>query len=62
MIERYSLKEMKDIWELESKFGFYLNVEIAVCEAYNKLGQIPDEALKQIKEKASFSVSRIDEI
>lgn len=62
MINRYCLEEMKNLWELESKFGFYLKVEIAVCEAYHKLGLIPDEALKDIKEKASFSVERIDEI
>lgn len=62
MIERYSLEEMKNLWELNSKFGFYLDVELAVCEAYNKLGKIPDEALKAIKEKAFFSVERIDEI
>ena len=62
MIERYCRKEMKDIWELEAKFGTYLNVEIAACEAYNELGKIPGEALKQIKEKAAFSVERIDEI
>ena len=62
MIERYSLQEMKDIWELESKFSYYLKVEIAVCEAYNKLGKIPDDALAQIKQRAAFSVKRIDEI
>ena len=49
MIERYSLPEMKNIWELESKFGYYLNVELAVCDAYNRLGEIPDVALKEIK-------------
>ena len=62
MIERNSLQEMKDIWELESKFSYYLKVEIAVCEAYNKLGKIPDDALAQIKQRAAFSVKRIDEI
>ena len=62
MIERYSRKEISKIWDLESKFNYYLKVELAVCEAYNRLGKIPDEALKQIKEKASFSISRIDEI
>ena len=62
MIERYSLKEMKDIWELESKFQYYLNVELAVCEAYNELGKIPDSDLMQIKEKADFTVERIDKI
>jgi len=62
MIERYSREEMKHLWELESKFGFYLQVELAVCDAYNKLGKISDEDLRIIKEKASFSVERIDEI
>lgn len=62
MIERYSREEMKKIWDLNSKFQYYLNVELAICKAYNKLGQIPDEAIKEISSKASFSVERIDEI
>lgn len=62
MIERYSREDVKKIWELEQKFQYYLNVELAVCEAYSKLGQIPAENLDQIREKASFSVERIDEI
>ena len=62
MIERYSREEIKRIWDLEVKFDYYLRVELAVCEAYAKLGQIPQDALSQIKEKASFSVERIDEI
>ncbi len=62
MIDRYSLPEMKNIWTLESKFNYYLQVELAVCKAYRKLGEIPDSALKEIEEKASFSVERIDEI
>lgn len=62
MIERYSRKEMKNIWELENKFRRFLDVEIAVCEAYNKLGRIPDENLEEIKATANFDVNRIDEI
>ena len=62
MIDRYSRKEMKNIWELEQKFQYYLKVELAVCEAYFKLGQIPADNLKAIKNKASFTVERIDEI
>ena len=62
MIERYSREEIKKIWDLESKFNYYLRVELAVCEAYAKLGKIPKTNLEQIKEKASFSVERIDEI
>lgn len=62
MIERYCREEMKKIWEPEEKFGYYLKTEIAVCEAYNKTGIIPDEAMKEIKEKAAFSIERINEI
>ena len=62
MIDRYSREEMKKIWELETKFKYYLDVELAVCKAYNKLGQIPDNALNDILSKAGFSVDRIDEI
>lgn len=47
---------------MDSKFSYYLRVELAVCEAYNKLGQIPDDALEHIKKTASFDVKRIDEI
>ena len=62
MIERYSREEMKNIWELNSKFKYYLDVELAVCKAYNKAGQIPDNVLEEIIKKADFSVQRIDEI
>lgn len=62
MIERYSRKEVASIWDLDTKFDYYLRVELAVCEAYAQLGLIPEEALKSIKEKASFTIERIDEI
>ncbi len=62
MIDRYSREEIKKIWDLNAKFNYYLKVELAVCEAYSKIGQIPTEALKEIKQKAAFSVQRIDEI
>ena len=62
MIERYSREEIKHIWNLEEKFNYYLKVELAVCDAYCKLGKIPQNNLEQIKEKASFSLDRIDEI
>ncbi len=62
MIERYSREEIKKIWDLEVKFAYYLKVELAVCEAYYQLGVIPGENLREIREKASFTVERIDEI
>ena len=62
MIDRYSRKEIKRIWELDEKFNYYLQVEIAVCEAYAKLGKIPQKNLDEIKKNASFTVERINEI
>ena len=62
MIERYTRERMKKVWGLENKFRCCLEAEIAVCRAYNKLGEIPDDALKEIEEKADFSIERIDEI
>ncbi len=62
MIARYTRPEMARIWTLENKYQKWLEVELAVCEAWNKLGVIPDSALLKIKERATFSVKRIDEI
>ena len=62
MIDRYSREEIKKIWDLESKFQYYLKVELAVCDAYAKLGEIPKNILDNIKKKASFTIERIDEI
>ena len=62
MINRYSREEISHIWDLGVKFDYYLRVELAVCEAYAKLGQIPESALNEIKQKASFTVEKIDEI
>lgn len=62
MIDRYSREEMKKIWDLNSKFNYYLKVEIAVCEAYAKEGKFPKKDIAELKKKATFSVERIDEI
>lgn len=62
MIKRYSREKMEKIWDLQSKFQYYLNVELAVCEAYSELGQIPNTAVTEIKKLAKFDLNRIDEI
>ncbi|MBM4445777.1 MAG: adenylosuccinate lyase [Chloroflexi bacterium] len=61
MIERYSRPQMKKIWSEENKFNKWLQVEIAVCEAWAEIGSIPKEAIPKIK-KAGFSLERIGEI
>lgn len=53
---------MGDLWSEESKFAAYLQVEIAVVEAYEELGMIPSEAVRHIKENARIDVKRIEEI
>lgn len=53
---------MRDVWTEENKFNAYLEVEILSCEAWSQLGVIPAEDVEKIREKAGFSVARIQEI
>jgi adenylosuccinate lyase len=62
MIERYTRPEMGAVWTDDNKYRKWLEVEIAVCEAWARLGKIPKPALRDIRRKAGFSVARIDEI
>lgn len=62
MIDRYCRTELKKIWNLDSKFEYYLKVELAVCEAYSDLKLFPADVLSKIKKKAKFSLERIDKI
>jgi len=61
VIERYSRPEMKKVWSDESKFGKWLKVEVAVCEAWAELGAIPEEAMPKIK-AARYNLKRMAEI
>ena len=62
MIDRYSREEIKKIWDINSKFQYYLNVELAVCDAYAQLGTFPKDDIEKLKKQAKFSIERIDEI
>ncbi len=62
MIERYSRKEMAELWSLENRYNAWLEVELAVCEAWFEQGQIDKESMETIREKAAFDVDRIAEI
>jgi len=61
MIERYTRPQMKRVWSDESKFAKWLEVEIAVCEAWAELGVIPREAVPKIK-LARVNLKRMEEI
>jgi len=60
MIERYSRPQMKKIWSEENKFDQWLRVEIAVCEAWAELSEIPRKDIVKIR-KASYNLNRIAE-
>jgi len=62
MIPRYTRPEMGKIWTDQRKFETWLEIELLVCEALSQLGEIPTEAVKEIRKKASFDIQRIDEI
>jgi adenylosuccinate lyase len=62
MIERYTLPKMGKIWESHNRFSKWLQVEILVCEAMAKQGMIPPKSLENIKQKARFSIGRIQKI
>jgi len=61
MIDRYTRKEMAKIWAQEEKFNLWLRIELLACEAWKKLGIIPDKDFRKIK-NAKFNMERIAEI
>ena len=62
MIERYTRPEMGKLWDDETRFKTWLEVELAVCEAWHALGVIDADSMSQIRRKAGFDLSRIYEI
>ncbi len=62
MIDRYTRPEMGAVWTEENKYRRWLEVEIAVCEAWEQIGTVPSEAVARIKEKARFDADRIADI
>ncbi|USS93431.1 adenylosuccinate lyase [Fructilactobacillus ixorae] len=59
MIERYTRAPMKQIWSMQNQYQSWLDVEIAIDEAWNKLGLIPDADLAAIQQKAKFDPDEI---
>ena len=62
MIERYTLPDIGKIWSDENKYTKWLQIELLVCEALAKRGEIPLKSLINIKKKAKFNLKRILEI
>lgn len=65
MIPRYSRPEMVSIWEPQTRFKIWFEIEAHACDALAEIGVIPKESAKNIWDKAgnvTFNVDRIDEI
>lgn len=62
MIPRYTLPEMAEIWTDETRYALWTRVEVAVCRAMAKRGQIPREAFETIEARARVDAQRVLEI
>jgi adenylosuccinate lyase len=59
MIDRYSRKELRNIWSDENKYKIWLDIELAAAEAMERLNIIPKGVVKKVKSKAKINVARI---
>ena len=62
MIDRYSRKELKEIWLDKNRFSIWLKIEIAAAEAMEKFKMIPKGVVKKIKAKAKIAVNKITKL
>lgn len=62
MIERYTRPVMGRIWTDENRYAAWLRVELAICDAWARLGRIPPEAMEAIRARAAVDAKRIAEI
>jgi adenylosuccinate lyase len=61
LIERYSPPAIRAVWADQHRFELFLRIEILACEAWARLGRIPEAALPKIR-KATFDADRIAEV
>ncbi len=62
MIPRYTLPEMAEVWSERNKLQKWLEIEILAVEARAQRGEVPLEALEEIRSRASFDPERVREI
>jgi adenylosuccinate lyase len=62
MIPRYSLPEMSAIWSEETRLGHWLEIEILAVEAWARLGAVPVDDARAIRERAAFDLARVHEV
>ena len=62
MIDRYTTKDVGQIWTDQNKYEVWKQVEIVVCEVLCDKGMIPEQSLENIRSKADFNIKKIEEI
>ena len=62
MIERYTRKEIKNIWEDHNRYSIWLKIELAAAEAMEKFKIIPKGVVRKVKSKAKINPKRILQI
>jgi adenylosuccinate lyase len=62
MIERYSYPEMKALWEPQSRYDTWLEVELLIAEAWSELGVVPRDAAVALRKNAKVDAARAIEL
>jgi adenylosuccinate lyase len=62
MIARYTSPEMGAIWSDQRRYETWLDVELAAADAMAEASIVPPDAARELRAKATFTISRIEEI
>ena len=62
MIPRYTNPEMGRIWSDQRKYETWLQVELAAVDAMARAGIVPEDAARDIRARATFTIDRIEDI
>ena len=62
MIDRYTRKAMRTLWEDDNRFHIWLEIECHALDAMAELGSVPKEVAQAVRARATFSTERILEI
>jgi adenylosuccinate lyase len=62
VIPRYSLPEMTSVWSDEARLSHWLEIEILAVEAWARLGVVPEQDARAVRERATFDLDRVNEL
>jgi adenylosuccinate lyase len=62
MIPRYTEPEIAAVWSDEARFRHWLEIEVLAVEAWARLGTVPPEDARAVRERATFTVERVREL